>query len=159
MKTKQQLADYILARPGITNSRIKQNLHPHGVTDAYIDAARSDLPDLPQSGETDKREVRRPKKTGAMSRAEFAAKYDNDTRLRVAIRGGVASLTDADEILEDSVFRTQRCGNVHCNRFRQVAEEPEFRKYQLSKGGKSFWSHPSGVKWALENVEGATGLL
>lgn len=95
-------------------------------------------------------------KSSSLSRAAFQAMYDHDTRQRECIRAGVKSLTNPDEIVEEAEFR-KRC-SAHTNRFRQVAEEAEFRPYQFMAGGKVHWAHPETKKWAMANVEGTKDL-
>jgi hypothetical protein len=92
----------------------------------------------------------------SFSRDEFAASFDNDTRTRLALRGGVASLEDDDEILEDADFRASRCRQAHATSWRRIGEESEFAKHRFIVKGKVFWSTVATRKWALQTVEGAT---
>ena len=153
MKTPNTLtlSEYIALHKNLSNSEIADNLRRRGIRTADVAAART--------GAATPIQQRKPaRRIAGMSRNQFAAKYDNDTRIRVAIQAGVATLTDPDEILEDQEFRSSRCANIHINHFRQIAEEPEFTKYQFRKGSRVFWANPATVKWAIETVEGTTTL-
>lgn len=92
-----------------------------------------------------------------MTRSQFMAKYDYNTRIREAIRKGIVSLTEQDKpendvILEESEFRLHRCENIPVNGFKQIARESEFLKYQFKIGEKVFWTTTRQRKWALENI-------
>lgn len=108
------------------------------------------------SGSTVKK--RRP--TRAMNRAQFMSKYDEDTRVREAVKMGIATLcedgpAEDDEIVEDAEFRMERCGGVATGRWRYITDEPEFKPYRFESGGKRFWTTPRTKKWALANVSKA----
>ena len=91
-----------------------------------------------------------------LSRESFREKFDQDTRLREAIRRGVATLTNDEEILRESDFRSDRCESVPTAGFRQVAAEDEFRKYRFTTGSDEFhWTTPATKQWALKNVSKA----
>ena len=90
-----------------------------------------------------------------LSRSQFTAQYDRDTRLRLAIEKGVATLTNLDEIINDATFRVERCGNPPSAGWRQIAEEAQFKQYQFQAGGQTHWAHPDTKEWAITHVQGA----
>jgi hypothetical protein len=90
-----------------------------------------------------------------LSRSQFAAAFDNDTRCRLALRSGVVTLTDDEEIIDDAQFRTERCKHAPTSGWRRISEEAEFAKFRFSARGKIFWSTQTTKRWALANVEGA----
>ena len=94
-------------------------------------------------------------KKAGLSREQFAASFDNDTRVRNALRVGVASLND-DSIIEDAEFRVERCKRAPTNGWRKISEEPEFAPYRFTTRGRVFWGSVETKQWALENVEGVS---
>jgi hypothetical protein len=89
-----------------------------------------------------------------MSRGQFAAVFDADTRTRLALRAGIRTLTNEDEIVDDMQFRTERCRRASTARWKKISEEREFAAYRFTVGGKAFWSTPATKRWAISNVEG-----
>jgi hypothetical protein len=99
--------------------------------------------------------TKRVRRSKGLSRAQFAATFDNDTRIRTFVVAAVKSLTNEDEILEDSQFRVERCQKASLTGWRTITAEPEFAQYRFEVKNKIFWTTPTTRKWALENVEGA----
>jgi len=102
------------------------------------------------------------KRTG-MTRGQFAAQYDCNTKIRDAIQRGIQQLMrsenpEDDMILKDTEFRAELCGNVAAMGWRQIAGEQEFLKYQFRSRQDIFWTTPRTKKWALENVSNAREL-
>lgn len=93
---------------------------------------------------------KRPKR--GMSKAEFAAQFDLDTRMRVALRKVVREL-GADEILKDSEMRKE-CGSPS-NGWKNVTEDEEFHPYQFRLGNDLFWASKNTVDWVLGNMSKA----
>jgi len=96
-------------------------------------------------------------KPKAMNRADFLSKYDLNTKTREAIRRGIKTIheqenSEEDELLEDSEFRLDRCGDASVSAFRRIANEPEFRDYQFSVGDRIFWTTARQKQWAIESV-------
>lgn len=113
---------------------------------------------------TGRKKVKR-KQTGKveMTRSAFLSRFDDDVRIREAIRAGVKSLVtvtkpDDDIILAENDFRLERCGSVPPTLFGRVAREEEFRKYRFRSKGRVFWTTPRTKKWALEHVSSAREL-
>ena len=96
-----------------------------------------------------------PVKVKGLSREQFAASFDNDTRIRNALRAGLITLTD-NSIIEDAEFRAEGCRHAPSSGWRRISEEPEFSDYRFTAKGHIFWGTPATKKWALENVEGVT---
>lgn len=92
------------------------------------------------------------------SKNEFCEHFDENSKIRSAIRKGVLTLTDDDEILEDARFRQNRCDNPPVSGWRRIAEEQEFTKYQFRAGNKIWWTTPKTKEWALINVSKARDL-
>lgn len=97
---------------------------------------------------------------GGISRAQLRDKFDLNTRIRNAIKRGLATLVEAedpedDPILDEGQFRSERCGDMNVTGFRRIAEEPEFLAHQFRVGEKIFWTTPRTKQWALENVSRA----
>lgn len=92
----------------------------------------------------------------SMNRTAFLAKYDDNTRIRNAIKKGLPTLTGAkaedDDILEEVKFRLERCDCPNAVGFRPIAEEPEFAKHQFRVGDKIFWTTMRTREWALQSV-------
>ena len=96
-------------------------------------------------------------KARPMNRAQFLSKYDINTKTREAIRRGINTLTEQeipeqDEILEDSDFRLERCGDASLAVYRKIANEQEFKELQFGIGDKIFWATKRQRNWAIENV-------
>lgn len=97
---------------------------------------------------------------GTISRRALQAKYDHNTKIREGIRAGVRTLVNADEpedddVIADSDFRRERCGNVPTNGYRTIANEDEFRDYQFLVRGTVYWTTRRTKKWALNNISTA----
>lgn len=100
------------------------------------------------------------KRSSTMNRRSLQAKYDHNTKIREGIRAGVRTLVNADEpedddVIADSDFRRDRCGNVPTSGYRQIANEDEFRSYQFAVRGKVYWTTKRTKKWALQNISTA----
>lgn len=96
----------------------------------------------------------RPAPRAGVSRAAFAARFDVVTRTREAVRTGVATLTNDDEILTDSEFRA-RCPGASANVWRQVTSEDEFAGNRFRVGDGIHWATRATVRWALAEVSRA----
>lgn len=92
-----------------------------------------------------------------MSRAAFAAKYDQTTRTRAALSQAVTGLTDDNEIIPDQQFR-DRAGITTLTGYRQIAEETQFRAYQWRVGDTVYWGTPATRDWAIRTVSRARDL-
>ena len=99
----------------------------------------------------------RTRRSKGLSRAQFAATYDGDTRTRTFVETAVQTLTDDEVILDDAQFRVERCHKASTGNWRTITSEPAFTKYRFEVKGKVFWTSPTTKKWALENIEGAKG--
>lgn len=107
-----------------------------------------------------RKSVKRKKSSSGMNRTQLLEKFDINTKLRSAIRKGIATLTEEpnpeeDGTIEDIEFRMERCESHNAIGFRKIAEEPEFHKYQFKISDKVFWTTPRNKKWALENIRTA----
>ncbi len=91
------------------------------------------------------------KKKDGLSRKEFMSQFDVATRVRESIRKAIKAL-GSDEIVKDSGFRTDHCGESNVAAWRQVVDEVEFLQYQFSFEGKTWWATAATVKWAVQNV-------
>ena len=91
-----------------------------------------------------------------MTRADFVAAFDTDTRIRTSLRLGLATLIDNEQIIEDAEFRTERCRRAPSSGWRKISDEPEFAKHRFNVKGRYFWATIATVRWALNNVEGAS---
>lgn len=92
----------------------------------------------------------------SMNRSAFLAKYDDNTRIRNAIKKGLATLAkpkaEDDDIIEEIKFRIERCNCSNAIGFRPIAQEPEFTKHQFRVADKIFWTTTRNKEWALRNV-------
>jgi len=144
--------------PDWDNCRVsKAIIERLGVRAGDVNAVREELGmEVPTSTPGPKpNTVTKRRKDHVLSRSQFAAQFDRDTRLRTAILKGIATLDDEDEILNEATFRVDRCGSPPSGGWRDVAAEPQFKQYQFIAGGQVHWAHPSTKKWALAAVQGA----
>jgi hypothetical protein len=142
MKTKADLIAYLKAHPGMTARSVKHN-------NPWIKLPSGQIRRLMASLNPDTRP------DGSLSRRQFASQYDLDTKLRHIIQAGVKTLVNSDEILEDSVFRRERCFNCPTCGWKEVGAEKAFSRYRFQAGGKVHWASPCTKKWALRHVHGA----
>lgn len=91
-----------------------------------------------------------------LSREQFAATFDNDTRIRNALVKTVAWLETQDELFDDAAIRA-KCA-CPSSGWRLVSAEPEFKKYQFCIKNRIFWASRATRSWALNNVQGASEL-
>lgn len=144
MKTDTEIKDYLKTHPGISSAIVAKNLRRQGVSTDRVRRLRGEVPGSPPAS-----------RSGGLSRKQFAAQFDHDTRIRTAIAKGTASLTSLDDIVDDSVFRRDRCGSCPTSGWREVCGEEPFSKYRFFASGKIFWANPKTKQWALENIHGA----
>lgn len=145
-KSREEIIAAALRRhPHKKDHQIASILHRHGVHSGDIRAARA------KAGAP---VVKAAAKSG-LSRNQFAAQFDVSVKCREGIRAGIKKI-GPEELVPDGEFRSQRCGVLSANRWREVAAETEFEKYQVITGGnKIWWALPETVQWATDNVQGA----
>lgn len=150
MITTKQLAEYILAHPGIKPRNVCKNLKSHNVhhSDVYaaMRLAAVKLPAVIKSG------VGKPSKR--MSRSQFAAQFDKDTRIRESLETGIKSLSGTEDVMEDSTFRVERCSNAPSTGWKIISSEPKFKPYRFCIKNRVFWGSVETKQWAMKNVEG-----
>lgn len=136
MKTVAQLKAYLASHPGITNEKVRNNMHRHGVKTFEIEEARRALegkeescnhPACPCAITPKKRPLE-----------EFVRAHD----VAYKIRQGLNRLGDKVFML-DGEFR-EFCG-VHVNQWRRFAELDEFSKNRLKHAGQIHWASESMI--------------
>lgn len=89
------------------------------------------------------------------SREEVRNSFDPVIRTRNGIRIGVSKLK-SPMMYSEKDFRSELCGDISSNYFKQVSEEEEFLPFQVwIPGTKIHWCTPDDVEWAEKNITGA----
>jgi hypothetical protein len=128
LKTTEELAKYIAARPGITNSRIRKNLGDK-ITNEMIEAAKK-IPSASQG---------QPANMGKMQAQPLSgliAQFDDVAKVRQAMKS-----LPKDSFLDDDELR--RVLRVGPDRWKTVRQHPSVGPFRFTlPKGKSVWMHP-----------------
>lgn len=106
---------------------------------------------LPQVWQTNKSKV------GIYNKEQFLNKFDDESKVKEGIKKGIETIS-ADEIIDDSLFRSERCKLTISPIFRNIANNIMYCNYQFRIGNKVFWCSPESKLWALKNISKAREL-